>query len=494
MRILSLALLSVLTAVHCFSAAASERPLNVLFLLADDLRVEVGAYGDTAALTPSLDKLAASSVRFERAYCQYPLCAPSRTSMLTGRHPTRTQVYGNREWVGYRHPSWVSLPAFFQSRGYTTVRSGKVFHGGLDDTAAWTRGGESRQYGQDVPPANPPGPYLPQRVSKNEVRAHTQQMVSFDRSRSAESDRWAAVAETEEAQLDDTRVANVAIAELQALAQQGRPFFLACGFSKPHSPLVAPQRFFDLYDGVPIDLPVDFAVRPTVPAGFPEGAIRPNNADLFVRRDASPEEARAMIKAYLACVSYMDWNVGRVLDALSACGLQENTLVVFWSDHGYQLGEKGKWSKAGSLWEKGTRVPFLIYDPRRAPAGGVCTRIVQAVDIYPTIVDLAGWEVPADLDGRSLRPLVSEPTAPWPYPAFTVWNERNKGITGAVIRTERWRYAEFFGALPGRMLTDPLADVAETKNLANDPAYAEVVAALSRQVQEYVAGQTEIGE
>jgi arylsulfatase A-like enzyme len=198
-----------------------------------------------------------------------------------------------------------------------------------------------------------------------------------------------------------------------------------------------------------------------------------------------------MIRAYLACISYVDWNVGRVLAELDALGLRDNTIVVFWSDHGYQLGEKGKWSKAGSLWEQGTRVPFIIHDPRVAGNGRTSPRIVQAIDIYPTLADLCDLPKPEGLEGRSLRPLLEDPDRPWDHPAFTVWSERNRGVSGVVMRTERWRYAEFFGPGAGAMLTDPIHDPHELTNLVHDPQYADVVRGLSATLHEYAEGATE---
>jgi arylsulfatase A-like enzyme len=198
-----------------------------------------------------------------------------------------------------------------------------------------------------------------------------------------------------------------------------------------------------------------------------------------------------MIRAYLACVSYADWNIGRVLDELDALGLSDNTIVVFWGDHGYQLGEKGKWSKAGSLWEQGVRVPTIIRDPRAAANGTPSPRVVQSIDFYPTLADLCGLPIPEGLDGLSLAPLLEDPNATWNHPAYTVWNERGRGISGVVVRTERWRYAEFFGPGAGAMLIDPAADPYELHNLVNEPQYAAVVEDLSALIDAYAGGKTE---
>jgi arylsulfatase A-like enzyme len=465
-----------------------EQSMNVLFLISDDMRAEMNVLGSPMAQTPNLDKLAKDGVCFERAYCQYPLSCPSRSSILTGRRPTTSGLYTNREWFGATYPDWVSLPNYFRLHGYETLRSGKIFHGGIDDTEAWTEGGEQRIYNNPVN-ANPPSALTPE-----EWRIHFQRRMPnpSDVISNPRSDRWEAVEGEAARQLGDTRVADKAIAYIRQSKKSGNPFFIACGFSKPHSPLIAPKEFFDLYDVNNIPLPPDFASLPMVPVGFPAGSIRPTNADLFINRIASPEEARQMIRAYLACISYVDWNVGRVISELEKQGLKENTIIVFWSDHGYQLGEKGKWSKAGSLWEQGTNVPFIIFDPRAKGNGQASPRIVELLDIYPTLVDLCGLPQPEGLEGTSLRPLLDNPLTVWDKPAYTVWNEHGKGITGVVVRTEQWRYAEFFGAGAGAFLTDPIHDPDEFVNLVYDPEFSEVVKQLHQFASAYVAGKTEL--
>ena len=463
-----------------------QRPMNVLFLISDDMRTDLRVYGHELAKTPNLDRLAGQGVQFERAYCQYPLSGPSRSSLLSGRRPTTSRLYSNSEWFGATYPDWVSLPKYFRQNGYATLRSGKVFHGGIDDTDAWTEGGETRRVNTPVNTAPP------SYVSLADYNAHIERMTRADLGQAANSDRYGPVEGEEAKQQGDTRVGDRAIEYIRKSKETGQPFFIACGFSKPHSPLIAPKEFFDLYSVNDIQLPPDFASLPMVPVGFPAGAIRPNTADLFISRSASPEEAREMIRAYLACVSYVDWNVGRVIEELDKQGLRENTIIVFWSDHGYQLGEKGKWSKAGSLWEQGTRVPFIIIDPRAKGNGTVSTRTVELIDIYPTLADLCGLPIPNGLDGVSLAPLLNNPAAEWNRPAYTVWNEHGKGVTGVCVRTERWRYAEFFGIGAGAFLTDPVNDPKELKNLVHDPQYKDVVAELHKLATDYVAGQAEL--
>ena len=445
-------------------AQTKHRRPNVLFLMSDDMRVELGCYGSRFnALTPNLDALARSGVRFDRNYCQFPLCNPSRSSLMTGRHPTATGVLGNRTAFRDTHPDWISLPQLFKQNGYVSCRTGKIFHGGIDDPKAWTVAGGAT----------------------DEEGAAGLDAAHSNLTRAQYSDRIL-VLEGNGENHGDYKTADRAISFLQQ--NKDRPFFIGCGFVKPHSPPTAPRRFFDLYDVNRIELPPDFAPAPTVPPGFPKAAIRPRNADLFIGRNASEAEARKVIQAYLASISWVDWNVGRVLTELDHLGLRENTIVVFVADHGYQLGEKGKWSKAGSLFEMGTRVPMMIAAPGMKGNGGASLRMVQSVDIYATLVELCGLQLPDGNEGRSLTPLLRDPQAGWEHPAFSVWSEDGETLHGVAVRTEKWRYAEFgLDGRNGAMLFDPHADPSEMTNLAEDPRYAKVRAELSPLVREYAS-------
>ena len=473
-----LALCGLSFALLGWTFAAETNQLNVLFLISDDLRTELGCYGSKLAKTPNLDKLAAQGVRFERAYCQYPLCNPSRASMLTGRHPGTTGVLGNRTDFRTLHPDWVTLPQLFKQNGYVSLRTGKIFHGGIDDAISWTEGGDPNR---DLLEGD--------EAERRAGRQNPTSQVNTNDNRPARvrgSDRWI-VLEGDGESHGDYKTADRAIKYLRE--NKAKPFFLAVGFVKPHSPPTAPQKFYDLWEVEKIPLPVDFAPRPTVPAGFPKAAIRPRNSDLFIGRDASEQEARAMTRAYLASSAWMDWNVGRVLAELDKQGLREKTIIVFWGDHGYQLGEKGKWSKAGSLFEQGDRTPFIVVDPRGKSNGQSCARVVQNVDFYPTLAELCGLPVGKELEGRSLAPLLKHPQAEWNHPAFTVWSEDGKTYHGVAVRTERWRYAEFGPeGKNGAMLFDQQADPHELSNLADDPKLAAVRQELSGLVRAYTKG------
>ncbi|MGH7130051.1 MAG: sulfatase-like hydrolase/transferase, partial [Planctomycetaceae bacterium] len=280
----------------------------------------------------------------------------------------------------------------------------------------------------------------------------------------------------------DYKAADKAIDYLQRY--RDKPFFLCCGFTKPHSPLTAPQECFDRYDLADVPLPPDFATTPAAPPGFPEASIT-RNGDLFIGREASPEQAREMIRAYWASLSFTDDNVGRVIAELDRLNLRDKTIIVFWGDHGYHLGEKGKWSKHGSLYEIGTRVPLIIIAPDAAGNEQVSSRIVEAVDLYPTLVELCGLTPPEGLEGHSLVPLLNDPQAEWNHPAYTVHGSSEK-LRGIAVRTQRYRYARY-GDGPGEeMLIDIEADPHELRNLAADPKFQKVRDEHARLLREFL--------
>jgi iduronate 2-sulfatase len=473
--------------------SAARKP-NVLFLMSDDMRVELGCYGSMfQAKTPNLDALAKSGVRFDRNFCQFPLCNPSRASLLTGRNPTKTGVLGNRTDFRAAHPDWTSLPQLFRENGYVSVRAGKIFHGGIDDPKAWDVATAWTEADEGGMQSNGVGyVFDTSKIAERlpvDLRSPKFAPPSDDetegRKRAMYSDRIVLLDGNGEGH-GDYHTADHTIANLRKYKDQ--PFFIACGFVKPHSPPTAPEKFFDMYDPDQIKLTPDFATWPTVPPGFPKAAIRPHNADLFIGRGASKAEAREVIRAYIASISWTDWNIGRVLGELDRLGLRDNTIVVFLADHGYQLGEKGKWSKAGSLFEMGTRVPLMISVPAAKGNGQSCTRIVESLDLYPTLADLCGLPKPAELEGTSFMSLLENPAGYWDKPALSIWSEDGKTIHGTAVRTERWRYAEYGkDGENGATLLDPHGDPLELKNLANDGQYKSVCAELSALTREYAA-------
>jgi iduronate 2-sulfatase len=466
-----LSLVSASVPFSTLSVAAQKRrekpKYNVLFIASDDLRPELGAYGVAGIKTPNIDKIAARAVRFDNAYAQYPVCNPSRTSLLTGRYPTETRVINNNDYFRRIDPQTVTLPQYFKNNGYATLRSGKIFHGGIDDEVSWTEGGE------------PVNPNITERGNPNFKPTKSAAVDPDDEepaqtpaanTKASNSDRII-VLEGDGEKHGDYKAATRAIQLMEKYREQ--PFFLAVGFVKPHSPPTAPKRFFDLYDVNTISLPVDFGTTPKAPPGFPEISIPPRNADLFIGRESTPELAREMKRAYWASVSFMDAQVGRVIDALERNGLKDNTIIVFWGDHGYHLGEKGKWSKAYSLYEVGLRVPLIIALPKEKGSES-SRRVVELIDLYPTLAELCGLPKPSGVSGQSIAKLLKNPRAGWDLPAYSVTDYR--GILGRSVRTARWHYVEWDEGKSGAMLFEHPKDPLELKNLERDPQYAKVIA------------------
>lgn len=451
------ALLAILV-LHALSPAgalaqAKTRP-NVLLIMSDDLNNDMGTFGHSMVKTPHLDRLASRGVRFDRAYNQFPLCSPSRVSMLTGLRPDTTRIYELQTHFRTTIPDVVTLPQMFKRSGYVAARVGKIYHygnpgqigtSGLDDPASWDEF------------VNPRG------IDKDEESVLTNLLPG--RGLGSTLAFYASPASDEEH--TDGKVATETIALLEK--HKDRPFFIAAGFYKPHCPYIAPKKYFDLYPLDRISLP---RYTPEQFAAVPEAALwtRPPNWGV-------PEEGlRKSIQAYFATISFMDAQVGRILDALDRLRLADNTIVVFVSDHGYHLGELGQWMKM-SLFERSALNPLIVSAPRMKR--GVSTRIVELTDVYPTLSELAGLAPPAGLQGRSLVPLLKDPRAKWDRPAFTQvtrGNVKTGQFMGYTVRTEKWRYTEWDEGKRGTQLYDETKDPQELNNLASDPKYAKVVA------------------
>jgi arylsulfatase A-like enzyme len=459
------------------AAAPAERP-NVLFIAVDDLNCRIHCYGDPLVKTPNLDRLARSGVRFDRAYCQFPLCNPSRISLLLGRYPTTTETIDFAE-PALLGPDWVTLPEQFRRSGYEVSLLGKIFH--YAEPKPWSAGQESvrkqqRRHREMLADLTRWEPYRtlapPPTSAVTWLRTYANAFgpvpdtAERDAEARAKAYEWTA----------DVKSANQAVALLERFASSGKPFFLGVGFYKPHVPLIAPQRFFDLYSAAKMPLPKDFAPTPTADASVPVYALR-YNLDLFYEERATPERARAALAAYYACVSFMDEKLGQVLDSLERLHLRDNTVIVLWGDHGWHLGEKGMWAK-GTLFDVAAHTPLLIVDPRRAAAGQACPRTVEFVDIYPTLVELCGLATPPGLEGKSLVPLLNRPTTAWNRPAFTL--VAREDWLGRSVRTERWCYTEWDFGRRGRELYDLRADPAESRNLVKDAKLVHVVADLKK--------------
>ena len=433
-----------------FDASAAQPP-NVLFISVDDMNNDLGCYGHRLVKSPNIDRLARRGARFDRAYCQFPLCSPSRSSLMTGLRPDATRVFDLRYHFRTGLPDAVTLSQFFTNKGYYAARVGKIYHygnpgqigtSGLDDPPSW----------QEV--FNPAG------RDRTTIESN---IVNYTPGRGLGSAMCLlADKEGKDEEHTDGMVATKAIELLEK--HREKPFFLAVGFYKPHTPYVAPQKYFDLYPPRKISLPPTGATN-----HVPELALASTRPWPWF--GATEEQARECKRAYYATISFVDAQIGRVLDALDRLKLADNTIVVFWSDHGYLLGEHGLWMKQ-SCFEESARVPLIIAAPGKQ-RGRACSQIVELVDLYPTLVDLAGFEVPRHLHGVSLVPLLKNSNAEWNRPAFTQVQRGN--FPGHSVRTARWRYTEWDFGAKGVELYDHKNDPRELKNLAKDPRYAEVL-------------------
>ena len=436
------------------SPADSAKKPNVLFIAVDDLACTLGCYGDVVAKTPHIDRLAASGVRFDRAYNQLPLCNPTRASIMTGLRPDTIKVYDLDRHFRDEVPDVVTLSQAFKNEGYFAGRVGKIYHynvpasigtDGFDDPPSW-----------DLT-VNPKGRDKAEEAKITNAEPHRKISAALS---------WLA-AEGKDVEQTDGMIATEAIKLMTE--KKDDPFFLAVGFFRPHTPFVAPKKYFDMY-------PLDEMRLPFAPDGdrddIPSAAFA-HNCPIPNYNLEKPDLLKAT-QAYYACVSFIDAQVGRLLDALDKLNLADDTIVVFWSDHGYHLGEhNGVWQKR-TLFEQSARAPLIIRSPGSRGNGTASPRVVEFVDIYPTLTSLATVSAPKNLEGQDLTPLLSNPITKWKSAAVTQVlrpaDDRLKTqVMGCSIRTERWRYTEWAEGKSGVELYDHHSDPMEFNNLAIDP-------------------------
>ncbi|MGB7325410.1 MAG: sulfatase [Rubripirellula sp.] len=461
----------LLLSLASLPVVADEKP-NVLIFFMDDLRPELGCYGEPSIQSPSIDKLASEGMLFERAYCQQGICAPSRASMLAGQYPDSLGIYDLWSPLRRTVPDAMSMPRYFKQRGYETSSFGKVYHHHTDDKEYWSH-----------LPDTPGEKYADASVVKDLLRqtreARAKGLKGLDLFKAVKGPAIES-AEVPDDVYQDGAVANQAI---EALRQsKDNPFFMCVGFAKPHLPFAAPKRYWDLYDRGQFKVPVR-----ELPTDAPELAFT-NWGELraYVGIPAegalTDEQTQELMHGYAACVSYSDAQVGRVLAELDQLGLRENTIVVLWGDHGYKLGEYGLWCKHTNL-ELDTRVPLIVSAPGFDKAAR-STALVEMIDVFPTLAQLTGGDVPPSCDGNSFGSVLANPDKP--FREFALSQYPRGSTMGYSVRTPRWRYTEWINtktkSIVARELYDHQTTQRPVENVANNPEHANLVAALSQKL------------
>jgi iduronate 2-sulfatase len=437
------------------SATAAELPKkpNVLFIAIDDLRDWVGFLGDRQVKTPNLDRLAAKGMKFTRSYCAAPVCNPSRTALLTGLRPGQTGVYENgTDWRKVPAASSVTtLPQHFKQNGYFVAGAGKIYHNSYPRVSDWTE-------------------FFPRPPRNDEPAA------AGAKRRRANEDQTAAAGvggikfqplDCEDSDMGDYAIVSYVVGQLAVAHEQ--PFFLACGLLKPHMPWNVPRKYYEMYPLEKIELP---AVRAHDLDDVPPAGVRmakPAGDHAAILASGRWKDA---VQAYLATITFCDAMIGRLLDGLERSAYKDNTIILCWSDHGWQLGEKEHWRKF-ALWEEATRSPLIWSVPGLTKPGSCCERTIDFMTMYPTLCDLCALPIPAQVKGKSIRALLADPAASWELPAVTTYLPNNHAV-----RSERWRYIHY--ANGDEELYDHTTDPHEWTNRAADPAMASIKAELAR--------------
>jgi choline-sulfatase len=485
---------SLVLATAVGQAAFAQTRWNVLFIAVDDLRPEMGCYGNPTVQTPHLDRLARQGVIFRRAYCQQAVCSPSRSSLLTGKRPDATRVWDLQTHFRKALPDIVTLPQYFKQHGYHCAALGKIYHGGFEDGRSWS---EPHWYPSGRTVDTDPQDWSRQIVARHAVQATEYAYSYAEQAAAAKAKNKNAkigpafeISPKPDEELPDGATASEAVRRLRVLKAQGKPFFLAVGFYKPHLPFVAPKRYWDAYDPKQIPRPATDRLPLAAPpwAGHDNGELH-NYLGVPAGNPLPEDFAQTLRHGYYACVSFVDAQIGRVLDALEAEGLADQTIVVLWGDHGWQLGDHGLWHKHTNF-ERAARAPLIVRVPGWRAAGRACDATVEFVDIYPTLADLCGLPIPPGLDGSSLRPFLENPSHPSQkvaisqYPRPPAATGGHGALMGYSIRDDRWRctfWRQRYGSqIVATELYDEQNDPEETVNLADRPEHQGVIASLSQ--------------
>ena len=493
---LALCLLLVAEAIGAGSPPLLRAELNVLLVVADDLNCSISPYGDPTAVTPNLDRLAARGLVFQRAYCQQAVCNPSRSSFLTGLRPDKVGVDDLRKYFRATAPNGaqrVTLPQHFKNHGYFCQNVGKIFHnmGETQDRISWS-----------VDESFFEGTHAADTVFFNQPSLPGAEAPAF---KAPVTEAF----EVPDLAYRDGQITSLVTSVLTSLSERSsnatatkhdslpQPFFLAVGFWRPHLPFVAPRRYWDLYDPNEIPLPDPAGLPSDVPSiAIHESREIRGYGNVPKDREWTEHEIRHYRHGYYAAISFLDAQLGHILDALDAGGLAEKTIIVFTSDHGFHIGERSLWGKT-SNFELDARVPLIIASPNhRESHGKVSESLVELVDLFPTLADLANIsnDTPSDLDGVSLRPVLINPKAKVKDAALTqhqqpfYGGEKNWSQIGRSIRTQRWRYTQWESivdrTVTARELYDHQDDPNETRNLAGLADYQSTITELSHRLQE----------
>ncbi len=439
--------LSLIVMVSCSNPSRSskkeKKDLNVLFIIVDDLNTTLGTYNHPVVKTPNIDKLAKSGVQFNNAYCNFAVCGPSRGSLMSGLRPLTIKIVDNNTPLQSVLGDKITLPHLFKKNGFETIGLGKTFHDKTvehEDMKAW-----DAYYKFETTEIGKTG----------ERRNLTNGVKSWC--------YWQAAEGTDDDQ-QDGQITKKAVELIKA--KRDKPFFMAVGLHKPHDPFVAPKKYFDMY-------PLEDCDPPLVPNGWkpPFAHSLPSSAGVFEK--FSDNDKREFLRSYYACTSFMDAQIGRLLDALQETGQMDNTLIVFFGDHGYHLGEHNWWNKV-TIYEVGTNAPFIIAGNAVGEKGIKSDAMFEFIDIYPTLAELMNLKnIPDYLEGRSFATVVEDPELPFRDHVFAITKRGN--ILGSMVKTKDWRYIEWDKGTKGRELYDQQDDPGEYKNVAEDPDYANIV-------------------